>query len=140
MHASLPPMHGDRMMRSHPARSRVFGRLCWVVGLVLSTTNSSAGAPQAEQRKTGVAQTVRTDLYGDPLPPGAVARLGTLRDNIGEMSGDIVLSADGKTITATSEGLVIPLRLWDVETGRVVLQLKELEPPARYAKVRQTVA
>ena len=81
---------------------RFVGRLCWVAGLALATTSSTAGVRQGEERKTGAAHEARTDLYGDPLPPGAIARLGTLRDNIGEMSGDIVLSPDGKTITATS--------------------------------------
>ena len=116
---------------------RLLGRLCWTVGLVLSTTSSTAAAPQAEERKTGTTPAVRTDLYGDPLPPGAIARLGTLRDNIGEMSGDIVISPDGKTITATSGWFIIPLRLWDVETGCVLLHLKNLEPPAGHVGVRR---
>ena len=81
----------------------------------------------------------RTDLYGDTLPPGAVARLGTLRDCIVGPSGDIVLSPDGKSITATTGGWwSLPLRLWDVETGRVILDLKELEPRNAYSHVHRT--
>jgi WD40 repeat protein len=80
---------------------------------------------------------VRTDLYGDSLPPGAIARIGTLRDNIGEMSGDIVLSPDGKIITATSGWFVIPLRLWDLETGRAIRHLTNLEDRAGHAKLQR---
>ena len=73
----------------------------------------------AQDREPLRRQVERTDLYGDPLPPGAVARIGTLRDNFGFKTGDIVLSPDGKALTATSSFWLLPLRLWDVETGRV---------------------
>ena len=118
-------------------RWRLLGRIFCTAGLVFATTSPTAGARQAENRKNAEAAAVRTDLYGDPLPPGAVARLGTLRDNIGEISGDIVLSPDGKTVTATSAWFTIPLRLWDMETGRVLRHLKDLEPPAGHLGVRR---
>jgi WD40 repeat protein len=127
MKASSRPMYVHRRMRWRRARFRSLGRDFLAAGLVVALMTSKAHA----------AQEIQTDLYGDPLPLGAVARLGTLRDNIGEMSGDIVLSPDGKTITATSAYLSIPLRLWDVETGRAIRHLKELEPPATYAHVRR---
>jgi WD40 repeat protein len=81
-----------------------------------------------------------TDLYGDPLPPGAIARLGTLRDNIGEISSDVVLSPDGTTVTATSTFFASPLRLWDTTTGRVVVDLTELEPPKRHGVIVRKAA
>ena len=74
------------------------------------------------QARSGPGRT-NGHLYGDPLPPGAISRLGTLRDNIGEISGDIVLSPDGKSVIATSASFSIPLRLWDVETGCVIVHL-----------------
>ena len=90
-----------------------------------------AGAAPADHPDDGARARLRLDLYGDPLPPGAVARLGTLRDNIGDQSSDIVLSPDGKSVTATSGFFHIPLRLWDVSTGRVTLELKQLDRPIR---------
>ena len=125
-----PFMHSDWLIRW-----RALGRLFWRAGLVLATTSSIAGARQPEERKTGAGQEIRTDVDGDPLPAGAVARLGTLRDNIGEIGGDIVLSPDGKAITATSDWFIIPLRLWDLETGRVVRHFNGLENPTGNAKV-----
>ena len=79
-----------------------------------------------------------TDLYGEPLPPRAVARLGTLRDNIGFISSDIIVSPDGKAVTATSSFFAIPLRLWDVASGRIIRELRELDLGGRRA-VRVTV-
>jgi RNA polymerase sigma factor (sigma-70 family) len=62
----------------------------------------------------------RTDRHGDPLPPGAVARLGTVRfrqDGWG-LEG-LAFVGDGKTLlTATSQGHA--LRLWDARTGRLL--------------------
>jgi WD40 repeat protein len=71
-----------------------------------------APAPPASLQKA------RTDLYGDPLPPGAVARIGTTRFRHGSGAVHVVaFSPDGKTL-ATSSGDGI--RLWDRATGKEV--------------------
>jgi WD40 repeat protein len=71
------------------------------------TPVNNAGAAKKE---------VRVDLYGDRLPPGAVARLGTMRlrhaDNIGQVS----LSPDGATLATASWDYVS--YLWDAATGQ----------------------
>src|SRR5262249_23280379 len=60
--------------------------------------------------------TPRLDLYGDPLPPGAVARLGTMRLRHSGTS-DLTFSKDGKRLISCSEwdGAV---RVWDAASGR----------------------
>src|SRR5262249_51632935 len=65
----------------------------------------------------------KTDLYGDPLPEGALLRLGTLRfRNPGGING-AALSADGKMIaTISSRGV---LRLIDTATGKARLTLRD---------------
>lgn len=59
------------------------------------------------------------DRYGDPLPPGAVARLGTVRFGqhlwFGSGSVQIQYSPDGRAVMAAGEGEV---RFWDVSTGK----------------------
>ncbi|HTU93446.1 MAG TPA: WD40 repeat domain-containing protein [Gemmataceae bacterium] len=61
---------------------------------------------------------VRKDRYGDPLPPGAIARLGTLRLRHQGWTTSAVFTRDGKTaIVGDSYGFI---HHWDVATGRQV--------------------
>jgi WD40 repeat protein len=62
------------------------------------------------------------DLHGDPLPPGALARLGTLRfRHPGHRATGFGFSADGQTLVAGGEGNTV--RVWDARTGRVVREI-----------------
>jgi WD40 repeat protein len=56
-----------------------------------------------------------TDLYGDPLPDGAVARFGTTRWKHPGGVSDLVYSPDGKTLVSTGDRTV---RLWEAATGK----------------------
>lgn len=71
------------------------------------------------------AQTPAVDLAGDPLPPGAVARIGTTRYRVRGWHQQVFFSADGKTVLAKGEQNV--LKFMDVETGKEVGELKEPE-------------
>src|ERR1700720_4941962 len=65
------------------------------------------------------AEPPRPDDHGDPLPPGAVARLGTvrLRHVVRDGSGAacVAFSPDGKTLVSGGD---VGLRAWDVATGK----------------------
>jgi len=54
-----------------------------------------------------------TDFHGDPLPRGAVARLGTIR-LFHEYGTNVAFSADGKILASAGGGI----HLWDATTGR----------------------
>jgi WD40 repeat protein len=82
--------------------------------------------PRAKHGPTG-NEDARGDAYGDPLPPGALARMGTFRDYIGDGSSRIIFSPDGQFVTASSAFLSPPLRLWSTATGRVVREFQELD-------------
>jgi WD40 repeat protein len=63
------------------------------------------------------AEPPRIDDYGDPVPPGAVARLGTvrLRQDVRAGRRCVAFSPDGRTLIS---GGGVGLRAWDVATGK----------------------
>src|SRR4051812_26405761 len=58
----------------------------------------------------------KKDLHGDPLPHGAVSRLGSLRLRHAGTVCALAFTPDGKTLASAGADLVI--RLWDPATGR----------------------
>jgi RNA polymerase sigma factor (sigma-70 family) len=84
-------------------------------GLLVGSRFVQQTKPPASGLKTELPD-VKTDQYGDPLPPGAVVRVGTIRFRHAEGVRCSVFSPDGKTlITGGHDGL---LRLWDLATGK----------------------
>jgi hypothetical protein len=55
------------------------------------------------------------DAHGDPLPEGAVARLGTVRFNHGDGLHSLFFSSDRKTIFSEGGNSI---RFWDAENGK----------------------
>jgi WD40 repeat protein len=66
---------------------------------------------------------VLTDFFGDPLPPGAVARLGTLRFRHRGEINSLAYSPDGKVLAAS--GRDGQIRFWDPNTGKELANLKD---------------
>ncbi|MFP4433089.1 MAG: WD40 repeat domain-containing protein [Phycisphaerae bacterium] len=67
----------------------------------------------------------RTDVHGDLLPPGAVARLGSVRFQHGGYVRGLAFSPDGKMLASigySSQG-TRGLVLWDSETGKPIRQI-----------------
>src|SRR5689334_11981389 len=61
-----------------------------------------------------------TDRYGDPLPPMAIARLGTNRFRPGCPVSSLAYSPNGKTLVSTD---FLKVRQWDCSTGKVISSL-----------------
>src|SRR5262249_21128492 len=74
--------------------------VCLAAGLgVLAGQPLTPRTPPAKADPTE-AKPPRTDLLGDPLPPGALARMGTVRFRLPGKVKRVAFSPDGETILA----------------------------------------
>lgn len=100
-----------------------------IVGIIgvsagIAALAGRGGANQKETvaNKDALTRAAPVDRYGDPLPKGAIARLGTIRfrnPGVGNFSGGrAILTPDGKTLVIAGVGG--QARVWDIATGREV--------------------
>jgi RNA polymerase sigma factor (sigma-70 family) len=73
-------------------------------------------AEEADPPKPEAGQPPRTDLHGDPLPEGAIARLGTTRFRHVQAAA-LAFTADGKSLLTCGDRTV---RFWDPASGRLL--------------------
>src|SRR5258707_11518495 len=92
---------------------------------MLASVTMRDPAPRGSQGSPTATGLLRGDQYGDPLPEGAVAPLGTLRWRHTGRILCLSVSPDGKTLA--SAGKDQTLRLWDAATGK---QLHRIDNPA----------
>ncbi len=80
------------------------------------SSESNETTEKAAPKQAVPEERPRTDVFGDPLPPGAVARLGTIRfRHLESQIWRFAVSPDGRTLaTAARRGLT----LWDMGTGK----------------------
>ncbi len=72
------------------------------------------------------AEETRLDLSGDPLPAGALARVGSSRLRHGDVLKALAFTPDGRGLLAgAADGSLV---LWDANTGRARLRLIESGP------------
>src|SRR5262249_24162119 len=96
------------------------------------TEDERGATPQVKGRdsKTEKEKRARMDLHGDPLPPGARARLGTVRFRHTASVRGAGFSGDGKMlITEDYTGLIL---FWDAATGK---ELRRFQLPGTLTSV-----
>src|SRR5262245_56273466 len=67
------------------------------------------------------------DRYGDPLPPGAIARFGTVRFRHGSHVTSLAVSPDGQLVASAGDWCVC---LWERATGKFVRELPHANEPS----------
>jgi hypothetical protein len=94
-----------------------------VLGKKQSEAKPVARGGKRNRTEGGKRQT-RADHFGDPLPSGAVARLGTLRFRHEGSCHSVAFSPDGKLLASTTTGATVVH--WDASTGQ---ERGRLQPP-----------
>src|SRR5579862_6048736 len=90
----------------------MFLRQPCVLLMVLGVGSADASDLPSTQEK----QAPHTDRYGDLLPKGAIARLGTVRFRLDSEIKSAAVSPDGRIVAASSGwGMIY---LWDATSGK----------------------
>ncbi len=96
-----------------------FSRL-WVALLMLYGLLLTPGCFEPSQ-KEGHKQLSHLDDFGDPLPPGAIARIGTTRLRSG---GYLAVSRDGKLMASSLAGPQLhSICVWETKSGKKRLDI-----------------
>ncbi len=126
-----------------PATYKAVAAVLLVAVALAAGVAQFSGKPPNGEHKPEVGKPVTrrsgppTDRYGDPLPDGAIARLGTVRFNHGDDLNSLHFLPDGKTIITEgyesgsgyrSRGAGI-LRFWDAATGKELRHFRKSKPP-----------
>jgi WD40 repeat protein len=109
-------------------------RLRWWLLFVIAllTAWPATGEPPAPGGARGSAkEPPRTDQFGDPLPKGAISRMGTVRLRHEQPVAFLAVSPDGKMLASAGQGFIESgdltykrcICLWDLTTGKELRRL-----------------
>lgn len=95
----------------------------------ISSHGPDTRQPQPQNTDKGTSS-AKTDLFGDPLPEGAIARLGSRRFRHEGETNALRFTSDGKTLVDLNgwPGHRSAVHLWEASTGRELPRLP-IDPP-----------
>jgi WD40 repeat protein len=103
---------------------RITAKAMLAVGVLIVAAELSLGqsSPAVKDTQSRVADTgkPKTDLYGDPLPPGAILRMGSTR--LKHSQAALAFSKDGKLLI--SAGQCGDVRFWEAATGKEIRRVQ----------------
>jgi WD40 repeat protein/beta-lactamase regulating signal transducer with metallopeptidase domain len=113
-----PHGHSPRLAKGTAWTVAVLAATACVAVAGVGPLRSAAEDPPPAQAAPEVKAPATADLHGDPLPAGALARLGTTRLRHGAPITFVAFGPEGKTlITAGQDNTA---RLWDLATGKEI--------------------
>src|SRR5262249_47570382 len=104
--------------------ARKFVLLLILGGLGLLAAGLWVRSPDDEDTFPLVEEPAPAIHHDDPLPPGAIARIGTVRLQHGAAVSRLTFSPDGKTL-ASIGGYSSVVHLWDVATGKEIRRFND---------------
>jgi RNA polymerase sigma factor (sigma-70 family) len=100
--------------------------------LAISSPLTGAGSPAPPSPKSSDSQSAPAplvDAFGDPLPPGAVARLGSVRFRTADFPKLLSVSPDGKRLVSATGHLDSRFAIWEADTGRLIREVQPRDYP-----------
>jgi WD40 repeat protein len=85
--------------------------------------------PGAGAAELGGNPQMAIDRYGDAIPRGAVARLGSVRLSPGAPIAAVAFARDGKKVATASFDTTDVVSIWDTDTGRLERALRANKGP-----------
>jgi RNA polymerase sigma factor (sigma-70 family) len=116
-----PPLAASLPVKIIPLAAVLLAAVALAGGILLAWPGPAKPSPPAGAEPPRPARWQDqgpVDAQGDPLPTGALARLGTVRFRHGGPVEALSLSADGKRLATGADDGVI--RIWNLETGQLL--------------------
>jgi RNA polymerase sigma factor (sigma-70 family) len=115
---------GALLRASLSARIKVLAAVVLLLGIMGTGAGLllAPAAPPADEKPAAEARPAdpRLDPFGDPLPAGALARMGTTRLRHGGELHAVAFAPDGKTIASAGDDGVV--RVWDSAGGKELVR------------------